>query len=178
MEQNQSFSIESMLKCCDVKRGGEGVKINVNIIMTLIFPQGLWTRTLTGIKNKIIVADPPSFVTEGPTERYVLLGEPLSLVCGTGLNSNPQASVTWMAPGETTAIVDDAKYDLENGPEIVRLNFTNTIMEDNGLWKCVVTVTSGRYIVISGNLVFQDQANIGSITRNIQLTVIGELWFL
>ena len=22
MEQNQSFSIESMLKCCDVKRGG------------------------------------------------------------------------------------------------------------------------------------------------------------
>ena len=30
-----------MLKCCDVKGGGGG---NVNVIMTLIFPQGLWTR--------------------------------------------------------------------------------------------------------------------------------------
>ena len=26
MEQNQSFSVESMLKCCDVKRGGGGGK--------------------------------------------------------------------------------------------------------------------------------------------------------
>ena len=116
-------------------------------------------------------------MTEGPTEQYVLLGEPLSLVCGTGLDSNPQASVTWIAPGETTAIVDNDRYDLENGPEIVRLNFTNTIMGDNRLWKCVVTVTSGRYIVSSGNLVSQDQANIGSVTRDIQLTVIGELQF-
>ena len=117
-------------------------------------------------------------MTEGPTERYVLLGEPLSLVCGTGLDSNPHASVTWMAPGETNAIVNNDRYDLENGREIVRLNFTNTIMGDNGLWKCVVAVMSGRYIVSSGNLVFQDRANIGSITRDIQLTVIGELWFL
>jgi hypothetical protein len=116
-------------------------------------------------------------VTEGPLERYVLFGDPLSLVCGTGLDSNPQASVTWMAPDGTT-VVDNARYDLENGPEIVRLNFTNTIMTDNGLWKCMVAVTSGRYIVSGGDLVFQDQANIGSITQNIQLTVIGELQFV
>ena len=44
MEQNQSFSIESMLKCCDFKRGGR--EVNVNVIMTLIFPQGLRTRPL------------------------------------------------------------------------------------------------------------------------------------
>ena len=115
-------------------------------------------------------------MTEGPTERYVLFGDPLSLVCGTGLDSNPQAIVIWTAPDGTT-IMDNDRYDLENGPEIVRLNFTNTIMGDNGLWKCVVTVTSGRYIVSSGNLIFQDQAIIGSVTRDIQLTVIGELQF-
>jgi hypothetical protein len=125
-----------------------------------------------------MVADPPSFVTEGPTERYVLLGEPLSLVCGTGLDSNPQATITWTAPDGTT-IVDNNRYDLENGPAIVRLNFTNTIMTDSGLWQCMVTVTSGRYIVSGGDLlVFQDQANIGSITREIQLIVIGELLFV
>jgi hypothetical protein len=127
--------------------------------------------------GQIIVADPPSFETEGPTERYVLLGEPLSLVCGTGLDSNPQATITWTAPDRTT-IVDNNRYNLENGPAIVRLNFTNTIMGDNGLWKCVVTVTSGRYIVVGGILIFQDQAIIGSITRDIQLNVIGELRFV
>ena len=33
-------------ECCDVKRGGKEGKNNVNIIMTLIFPQGLWIRPL------------------------------------------------------------------------------------------------------------------------------------
>ena len=120
------------------------------------------------------VADPPSFVTRGPMERYVLLGNPLSLVCGTGLDSNPQATITWTAP-DGTMIMDNARYDLENGPDIVRLNFTTTIMSDNGLWKCVVAVMSERYIVSGGQLVLQDQALIGSITQDIQLTVIGEL---
>ena len=45
MEQNESFSVESILKCCDIKRGG-GEGVNVNVIMTLIFPQGLWTSPL------------------------------------------------------------------------------------------------------------------------------------
>ena len=43
MEQNQSFSVESMLKCCDFKWGGGGI----NVIMPLIFPQGpFWTSPL------------------------------------------------------------------------------------------------------------------------------------
>ena len=44
---NGSFSVEFMLKYCDVKRGGKEGKNNVNVIMTLIFPQGLWTRPLS-----------------------------------------------------------------------------------------------------------------------------------
>ena len=112
---------------------------------------------------------------QGPTERYVLLGDPLSLVCGTGLDSNPQATITWTAPDNTMIRMNMGRYTLDNGPEIVRLNFTDTIMGDNGRWTCVVAVTSDRYFVSGGMLVSQDQANIGSITQDIQLTVIGEL---
>ena len=43
------FSVESCLKCCDVKGegGGGGGGVNVNFIMMLIFPQGLWTSPLS-----------------------------------------------------------------------------------------------------------------------------------
>ena len=118
-------------------------------------------------------SDPPSFATEGPTQRYVLLGDSLSLLCGTGLDSNPAATITWTAPDMTT-IMDNARYDLENGPENVRLNFTHTIPSDTGVWVCEATAVSEKYIVSNGQLVRQDNAVIGRATVNIQLTVIGE----
>ena len=102
------------------------------------------------------------------------MGDPLSLVRGTGLDSNPQATITWTAPDETT-IVDNDRYDLENGPDIVRLNFTNMITADTGMWVCVATVRSERYVVFEGRLIRQQQALIGSITVNIRLIVIGKL---
>ena len=108
----------------------------------------------------------------GPLQRYVLLGDSLSLVCGTGLDSNPQASVTWTAPDGTT-IVNNARYDLENGPKIVRLNFTYTISSDNGTWVCDVRVTSRQDVVSDGILVQQDPTVIGTpIVRNIRLNII------
>ena len=113
-------------------------------------------------------------MTEGPSRYYVLLGNSLSLLCGTGLDSNPPATITWTAPGETTMIMDNARYDLENGPEIVRLNFTHTIPSDTGVWVCEATAVSEKYIVSNGQLVRQDNAVIGTATVNIQLTVISE----
>ena len=118
-------------------------------------------------------SDRPSFATEDPTHRYVLLGDSLSLLCGTGLDSNPAATITWTAPDMTT-IMDNARYDIENGPEIVRLNFTRTIPSDTGVWVCEATAVSDKYIVSNGQLVRQDNALIGTATVNIQLTVIGE----
>ena len=110
----------------------------------------------------------------GPLQRYVLLGDRLSLVCGTGLDSNPPATITWTAPDGTT-IVDNARYDLENGPEIVRLNFTHTILSDNGIWVCDVRVTSRQDIVSNGSLIQQDPTVIGiPIVHNIRLNVIGK----
>ena len=111
-------------------------------------------------------------MTEGPTQRYVLLGDSLSLVCGTGLDSNPQAIITWTAPDQSS-IMDNARYDIDNGPDIVRLNFTNTVMSNTGIWRCNVIARSERYIVSRGRLVLQDEAMIGSISVNIQLIIIG-----
>ena len=123
---------------------------------------------------KICSPDPPSFVTEGPTQCYILLGDSLSLVCGTGLDSNPQATITWTAPNGIT-IMDNARYSLRNGSDVVRLNFTNAAMSDTGVWRCTVSVTSDRYIVSGGRLALEDQALIGSISVNIQVIIVGEL---
>ena len=112
-------------------------------------------------------------LTPGPLRCYVLLNGSLSLVCGTGLDSNPQASVTWMAP-DGTPIMDNARYDLENGPQFVRLNFTHTIPSDSGIWKCRILVESEQDIVIDGQLVRQDLSLIGQTMVDIELVVIGK----
>ena len=112
-------------------------------------------------------------LTPGPMRRYVLLNDSLSLVCGTGLGSNPQATITWTAPDGTT-IVDNARYDLENGPQFVRLNFTHTIPNDNGEWVCEIVVESVQDVVIDGELMRTDSSPIGQETVNIELIVISE----
>ena len=78
-----------------------------------------------------------------------------------------------MAPDGTT-IMDNARYDLENGPEIVRLNFTRTILSDNGIWKCRVFTESDQYILSSGRLVRQDKDLTDELTVDIQLAIIGK----
>ena len=114
----------------------------------------------------------------GPSQCHVLLGGSLSFVCGTGLESNPQASVTWTAPDSTT-IVDNARYDLENGPQLVRLNFTHTVLSDNGVWVCDVRVTSRQNVLSDGVLIQQDPTVIGTpIVRNIRLNIIGKCFIL
>ena len=78
----------------------------------------------------------------------MLLGDNFSLVCGRGLDSNPQASIIWTAP-DGAIIMDNSRYVLKNGPDIVRLNFTQTILSDSGIWTCDVIVRSERHIVSS-----------------------------
>ena len=109
------------------------------------------------------------------TQVYVLLGNPLSFVCGRGLESNPGASITWLDTNNM-AIMDNARYDLENRDAIVRLNFTRTIPSDNGMWTCEVAVISERYVVNSeGELVRGGLAVIGNILRHYFIvTVIGK----
>ena len=43
--------------------------------------------------------------------------------------------------------MDSTRYDLENGPDIVRLNLSRTVLSDNGVWICELVVRSERYVV-------------------------------
>ena len=124
--------------------------------------------------------DHASFRSDGPTQiptqRYVLLGNPLSLVCGRGLDSNPAASITWQDPN-IVVIMDNARYDLESGTEVVRLNFTRTIPTDSGIWTCEVVVRSERHIVSSEGILVQGAvAVIGTPIQHViefMVIVIG-----
>ena len=125
--------------------------------------------------TKHVISDGPSFEHMGPTQRYTLLGDTsLSLVCGTGLDSNPQATITWTAPDGTT-IMDNAQYHLDYGPSIVRLNFTQVFLSDTGVWGCRVTVRSEKNVISNGRLVLEDESVIGStIHHSIQLIAVGK----
>ena len=79
-----------------------------------------------------------------------------------------------MAPDGTT-IQDNTRYDLENGPDVVRLNFTHTTSSDTGTWRCRIIVMSEQYIVSDGVLVRQSPSRIGeAIYVEVKLTVISE----
>ena len=81
-----------------------------------------------------------------------------------------------MAP-DGTAVMESARYDLEDRPEIVRLNFTHTILSDRGIWKCKVIVESERYGISMGRLSPLDSSVIGQpLEVDIKLTIIGKFW--
>ena len=103
-----------------------------------------------------------------------MLNERLSLVCGTGLDSNPPATITWTAPDGNT-VMGNARYNPDNGPD-VRLNFMQVIASDIGVWQCDVTVMSERYVVSNSSLVLEEHIVIGTpILHFIQLIAVGKL---
>ena len=118
------------------------------------------------------LADGPSLVL-GSTQYYILLGNSVSLVCGTDLDSNPQATITWTAPNGTT-VMDNARFNLENGPDIVRLNLSHTLLSDAGMWRCDIRTESDQYIVSNGSLVQTNVTTIGAPKQHdIELIIIG-----
>ena len=118
--------------------------------------------------------DGPSFSSHQvvPSHGYVQLGDSLSLICGTGLDSNPQATITWTSPDGST-IMNSSRYHLENGPDVVRLNLTQTVLNDAGVWHCNVSVFSEQHIIVNGEIASIDPTIIGApIENTIHLTVI------
>ena len=73
--------------------------------------------------------------------------------------------------------MDSTRYDLENGPDIVRLNLSQTILSDNGVWVCELVVRSERHVVTSeGELILGGLTVIGTPLRHyFILTTIGEI---
>ncbi len=84
--------------------------------------------------NTIHPIDDPELVP-GPAKQFALLNDPVSLICGYNLDSNPPVNITWTDP-QGNVVQNSDRYILDNGPEIVRLNITNTSNNDNGTWKC------------------------------------------
>ena len=122
------------------------------------------------------LADGPSLAL-GPSQNYVLLGSSVSLVCGTGLDSNPQSTVTWTTPNGTTITVDNAQINLEDGPDIVRLNLSRTLLSDTGMWRCDIRTESesDQYIVDSNVFVRSNIFLIGApIQCDIELIIVGK----
>ena len=98
------------------------------------------------------------------------LGDPLELVCGTGLQSNPPATITWRDPNGDV-VVDSPRYTLVNDGREVRLILNNTIRSDMGTWMCEVRVNGEDVTTASG-----DRADIliGNETLLIDLFFVGK----
>ena len=119
------------------------------------------------------LADGPSLALGPSQQYYVLLGDSASLVCGTGLDSNPQATITWTAP-DGTITMDSTRFNLENGPDIVRLNLSRTLLSDTGMWRCDIKTESEQDIVNNGKIVPTNITVIGErIQHDIELIIIG-----
>ena len=86
---------------------------------------------------------------------------PVSLVCGYNLVSHPPAIISWSDP-QGNPVERSSFYTLENEPREVRLNISNATKENNGTWKCNVTVNYSN-------------ASTNTIEFNVSLMVIGEL---
>ena len=118
------------------------------------------------------LADGPS-LSLGTPLHYALLGGSASLLCGTGLDSNPQATITWTGP-DGAMIMDNNRFTLENGPDVVRLTVSRTLLSDAGVWRCDIRTESDQYVVNNGILT---QANISAIgepiQHDIELIIIG-----
>jgi hypothetical protein len=101
-------------------------------------------------------------LTEGPREYYVLLGDPISLICGYNLDSNPAAvNITWIDPLQEP-VTNNSNYHQHDGPELVQLNIFRASASHSGIWKCNILVAS-------------DAGLVGNRTYSIRLHVIGEL---
>ena len=134
-------------------------------------------NTVNGYDIIIPLADGPSLALGSP-QYYVLLGDSASLVCGTGLDrGNPPATITWTAPNGTEIMDNNTRVNIENGPNIVRLNINRTLPSDAGIWRCDIRTESDAYVVNNGILVQTNITVIGElIQHDIGLIIIGSCY--
>ena len=103
--------------------------------------------------------DGPELVP-GPSEYYVHLNDPVTLICGYKLSSSPSTQITWTHPEGHPVQLGD-RYVLDNGPQIVRLNISNASKNDGGVWRCSYT------LLVNGS-------QVNAQYRNVSLTIVGK----
>ena len=99
-------------------------------------------------------------ITPGDDHVPVEVGGVVTLVCGTGLDSNPASSIEWR-DNNGVVIADGGRYTFDNGPSEVSLRIANVTANDAGDWRCTITVMA-------------DGRMIGTSDRNIILFVVGK----
>ena len=118
------------------------VKLSMSVSgwVGLILAQRCYTECFINYSSSF--TDGPYITLSNQTEQIVIAGDSTLLLCGTGLHSNPQASVKWHKPDGTTIkphnhIVD---YFVHDGPEYVNVNISSVSESDEGLWSCEISV--------------------------------------
>ena len=98
------------------------------------------------------VSDPPEIDGPGDSQRAVLEGGDITLVCGTSVDGNPTPTISWMDNNDTT---------VSDGPGIsgsgtLMLTITSVTRNHTGNWTCSV------------------ENSIRNTKRQIMLVVFGE----
>ena len=70
-----------------------------------------------------------------PTVYHVILGQPVSLVFGYNLHSNPPVTIVLTDPSEEEMNNSEIiKFD--SGPEVVQIHITEAEVKHRGVWTC------------------------------------------
>lgn len=122
------------------------------------------------------LTDGPEMKDDDKRESYVLLHQPVTLVCGRKLDSNPVAEVTWMNP-QGEIVLTDGKYTAYNGPEVVHLNITSAVPADHGTWRCSVNVVS-KYSTFDSEENISSRDYFRTLEVELNLFVVGEEYYV
>lgn len=77
------------------------------------------------------------------------MNETKIIICASGLESNPPATIMWTNP-EGEIIKNDSKYSYKSiisGPEDVTLTIIGVDEKDNGTWTCSISVKDGENVI-------------------------------
>ena len=107
-------------------------------------------------------------MTVGPVQHYVMLGDPISLICGYNLDSKPPAFIDWRDPNGNK-VENDSNYCLDNGPEVVQLKISRVTKLNEGNWTCNIQVQESNVYGTSNSSTFTK-----NMSHTIQLTVLGK----
>lgn len=107
-------------------------------------------------------------ITEGPGEQYAILGDPVSLICGYNLESNPTSVVTWR-DAQGNVVKNSTGYCQGDGPDVVELHIYKVSKNNEGLWSCGIEVQESDVYGRNGTV------SIGYLSHKIQLIVVGKL---
>lgn len=98
---------------------------------------------------KLFNSPPPPIdgpdIVPGPLEQSGRVGKPVSLLCGTGLESNPMPDIHWRNPNGVLVNDDDnSAYIHINDETGVRLDIGCASLFDFGAWTCTFVLPKSQ----------------------------------